>query len=465
MNRCFSNHLLLIAQESVAVEGQLGYLFERLFSAAGLASIAVAVVLLALVFIIRKPLPILGGVVMALGSSVLPDRMDVNQLIGPLQSLRFLSKSLAFALLGIIVVLALPAISKGSRLRSAGFAATAFFLFQALYSSEIALFAGDGLLKGGIGLVTILFMYLVFAVGIGRRMQDLAAANEVLGVFAWVALAFVGANVIQILFGLSGALVAGRLAGIAGNAQMMGGICACLLVVNAYLASELEATRPLRWIALVCVGILGVLLLATGSRTGVLATAAGLFMMFRLRIGRFAILGVVVVIAYAAISLVLEDPGAAVAQRFSSGADTRTAYWLSALGRFLGSPIFGELPFLRPGDEASGVESTLFRTLANMGIIGGLALALPVFSAIGNGFKAVGLSREQPEFARLTDLYIGSLSVIFVLNIFDGYAFGLLTFPVLFTYTILTLGAFLAEQAELAPTLRFQDGGLLLPSY
>jgi hypothetical protein len=456
---------LLLAQESVAVEGQLAYLFARLFSLEGIVTAGAVAGLLILVFIIRKPLPILGGVVMALGSSVLPDRVDVNQLIGPLQSLRFLSKSLSFALLGILVVLALPGTSRGSRNRSAGFAATAFLAFQLLYSTQLMVFAGDGLLKGGFGIITILGMYLVFAVGTGRRIQDIFSAMAVLEVFAWVAAAFVAANLAQIALGLSGALVGGRLAGIAGNAQMMGGICACLLVANAFLSSELPATRPLRWISLACAGMLAVLLMATGSRTGVLAAATGLLVMFRLRIGRFALLATVVVIAYALVALFLDDPGAAVADRLASGADTRTAIWLNAIGRFLESPIFGEFIFLRPGDEPSGVESTVFRTLANMGVIGGLALLLPVASAVGNALKAAGLARENPEYARLADFYMGSLAAVFVLNLFDGYAFGLLTFPVLFSYTILTLGAFLAEQSAVASVGQTDADGLLIPSY
>ena len=153
---------------------------------------------------------------MALGSAVLPARIGENQLLGPLQSLRFLSKSVAFAILGVVVFLALPGVSKGDRPRSAGLASTSFFCFQLLYAGEFALFAGEGLLRGSFGIVAIMLMYLAFAVGFGRLMQDRASASRSLEVFAWVAVAFVGMNLIQIVFGLSGALVGGRLAGTLG---------------------------------------------------------------------------------------------------------------------------------------------------------------------------------------------------------------------------------------------------------
>jgi hypothetical protein len=211
--------------------------------------------------------------------------------------------------------------------------------------------------------------------------------------------------------------------------------------------------------------VLSIFLLATGSRTAVLAVSAGLFVMFRLQVGRFAILGIVALIAYSAVSLFLESPTEAVAERLSSGADTRTAIWLDALGRFLGSPIFGELMFLRPGDSPSGVESTVFRTLANMGLIGGIALLFPVFAAAGCALKSISLARERPEYARLVDFQLGALTVILVLNLFDGYAFGFLTFPVLFIYVVLALGAFLAEQAEAIPGAVLDDDGLLVPGY
>lgn len=437
-----------LAQESVAVEGQLGYLMDRLFSPSGIVVASLMSGLLVLVFVIRKPLPILGGIVMALGSAVLPARVDENQLLGPLQSLRFLSKSIAFALLGVVVLLALPGISKGDRLRSAGTAATSFLCFQLLYTVQLAAFAGDGFLKGSFGVVAIIMMYLTFAVGFGRQFQDRASAIRSMEVFAWVAVAFVGMNLVQIALGLSGALVGGRLAGTAGNAQMMGGICSCLLLVNAYLYSELPIARPMRWVSLACVGMLSILLLATGSRTAVIASSTGLLVMFRLQVGRFAILAIMGVIAYLLLSLVFESPTEMVAARLTTGGDTRTAIWLDAIGRFLGSPIFGEFVFLRPGDAPSGVESTVFRALANMGIIGGIALLIPAAAAAGYAIRGVLLARERPEFRRSVDFYLGACATIVVLNLFDGYAFGFLTFPVLFMYVVLALGAFLAEQSQ-----------------
>jgi hypothetical protein len=450
---------VLLAQESVAVEGQLGYLFERLFTPTGIIAAAAVSGLLILVFIIRKPLPILGGVVMALGTSVLPKSVELNQLIGPLQSLRFLSRSIGFALLGLIVVLALPGISRGSRTRSAGLGATAFLAFQLLYTAQLALFLQEGVLKGAFGVVAIVGMYLVFAVGFGRLMQDLESAVASMQLFVWVSVAFVTANLAQIALGPSGAMMGGRLAGITGNPQMMGCISALLILVNAFVYSELPRSKPARWICLMMVGLLGVLLLATGSRTAVIAIAVGLFVMFRFQVGRLSVLGVVVVIGYVVVSLFLESPGSAAAERLASGADTRTALWLQAIGTFLESPIIGEFVFLRPGDEANGVESSLLRSLANMGLIGGIAVVAPAVIGISYGLKGLRLASQRTEFKRMVDFYLGALAAILVLNTFDGYAFGLLTFPAIFTYWILAVGNFLAEQADSEATVEaFPEG-------
>jgi hypothetical protein len=361
--------------------------------------------------------------------------------------------------------LALPGTSKGIRIRSAGFAATSFFVFQLLYTLQLMLFAGDGFTKGAFGIVAITMMFLAYGVGYGRQMQDRDSAVATLEVFAWVGVAFAAMNTLQIVLGLSGALVGGRLAGVAGNAQMMGGISACLIIANAYLYSELPVSRPLRWVCLACVGVLAIFLLGTGSRTAVLAVSAGLFVMFRLQVGRFAVIGLVALIAYFAVSLFFESPTEAVAERLSSGGDTRTAIWLDALGRFLSSPVFGELAFLRPGDSPSGVESSIFRTLANMGLVGGIALLMPIASAASYALRALSVVRDRPDLRRMVDFYLGACTVILVLNLFDGYAFGYLTFPVLFMYVVFVLGAFLSEQAELNPSLQVDEDGLLLASY
>jgi hypothetical protein len=394
---------------------------------------------------------------MALGTSVLPKSVELNQLIGPLQSLRFLSRSIGFALLGLFVVFALPGVSRGNRFRSAGLAATAFLVFQLLYTIQLALFLQEGVLKGAFGVVAIVGMYLVFAVGFGRLMQDLASAISSMQLFVWVSVAFVLANLVQIALGPSGSLMGGRLAGITGNPQMMGCIAALLILANAFVYSELPPLRPLRWICLLMIGFLGVLLLATGSRTAVIAISAGLFVMFRFQIGRLGVLGIVVAIGYLVVSLFLESPGAAVAERLASGEDTRTALWLQAIRRFLESPIFGEFVFLRPGDEPNGVESSLFRSLANMGLVGGIAVLAPAMIGISYGLKALRLASHRLEYKRLVDFYLGALTAVLVLNTFDGYAFGLLTFPVIFTYCLLATGNFLSEQADA------EDAGVMVP--
>jgi hypothetical protein len=76
---------------------------------------------------------------------------------------------------------------------------------------------------------------------------------------------------------------------------------------------------------------------------------------------------------------------------------------------------------------------------------------------ISYGLKALRLASHRLEYKRLVDFYLGALTAVLVLNTFDGYAFGLLTFPVIFTYCLLATGNFLSEQADA------EDAGVMVP--
>jgi hypothetical protein len=100
-----------------------------------------------------------------------------------------------------------------------------------------------------------------------------------------------------------------------------------------------------------------------------------------------------------------------------------------------------------------------------MGLIGGIALLTPAAIAIANGLQALHLVEEQPEFKRVVDFYLGALTVVLILNTFDGYAFGFLTFPAVFTYYLLAMGTFLADEAKGATIRDLVPGDAFEASY
>ena len=256
---------------------------------------------------------------------------------------------------------------------------------------------------------------------------------------------FIAANLAQLTIDRSNAMVGIRLAGIAGNAQQMGGVCSLLLLFNVYLFNDLPAKRPMKWICAVMIGILAIWILWTGSRTSVLTTMVGLVFTYRLRLGGLALLGLaagtVVLVA-----VTFFEARTDTIERLTSGENTRAAVWANSLSAFAGSPIFGTMPL---GYE-SGSESTYISALANMGLIGAVALAVPFGSMVLGAFRALRLRAMRPDLGAQCDFYVGMVAALLVINAFEAFAFGILTLPVMIMYSVFALDGFLAEQEALA---------------
>jgi O-antigen ligase len=133
-------------------------------------------------------------------------------------------------------------------------------------------------------------------------------------------------------------------------------------------------------------------------------------------------------------------------QRLTSGENTRAAVWAGSLSAFAGSPIFGTMPL---GYE-SGSESTYISALANMGLVGAIALAVPFGSMVLGSFRALRLRAMRPDLGAQCDFYIGMVAALLVINAFEAFAFGILTLPVMIMYSVFALDGFLAEQEALA---------------
>lgn len=436
-----------LAQEGIPVAVQLEQFVERVISPIGITVIILALVVAIALIATRRILPALIVAALVVSCFQANHRVDSNNLIEPLQSFRYFSKPLGFVLLLGAIFFSLG-MDRGQRRSSTGVATIALLVFQCYYLLQLSVFAGDGLLKGALGLGTAILTWWVFAARFGRSMQDLPSARATLRCFAYVGFVFVAVNLLQMIVSLGGALEAGRLAGIGGNAQMMGCMCTLLLIMNLFLSFDAETPPTLRTACMVNSGLLVVLMLATGSRTAMLATAVAVVIMFRSHFRRVVVFAVLGLAAIALVSLAFSDVTAIAAERITYGEDTRTAGWLRDLENFYNSPIIGRFPFLQPGDVPSGIESVFIRTLSNMGIVGFLVLSPVLLSVMASCIGALQLMRVSPEHADLCSLYLGCAAALLVFNTFDGYAFGLVTLPVISMYIVFTLGAFLDEERE-----------------
>jgi hypothetical protein len=435
----------LLAQETVeniSAQAQLQYFLSVLLTPTGIALALAGSGAIGIVLITGRGFPIFMLAAMFCLTTMLQDvTLTKNVLIGPLQSLRNVARPLALGLLLAASLTVLQAPS-GSRGRIIGFTAASFLGFQLLFLSEM-LIGNPG--KAVLAFISIPSMFFVCAVGFGRRMQDRESTRASLEIFAWLTMAFIGANMAQLVIDRSNAIVGSRLTGIAGNAQQMGGVCTMLLLFNVYLFNDLPSRRPLRWVCSAMIGILALWIIWTGSRASVLTTMVGLLCTYRLRIGKLALLG----LAAGAVLLVamsLFEESTETIQRLTSGENTRAAVWAWSLGEFAGSPIFGTMPL---GYE-SGSESSYVSALANMGIIGGLALLVPFGSMALGALRALRLRAMRPDLGAQCDLYVGMVGALLVINAFEAFAFGVLSLPVMIMYSMFALDGFLSEQEELA---------------
>ena len=435
----------LLAQETVediSALAQLQYFLSVALTPTGIGLAIGGAAAIAIVLVTGRGFPILTTATMFCLTTMLQDvTLTRNVLIGPLQSLRNVARPLA---LGILLAASLTVLQApiGNRLRVVGFTAASFFAFQLLFLGEM-LIGNPG--KAVLAFVSVPCMFFVCTVGFGRRMQDRDSARSVLEVFAWLTMGFIAANLAQLTIDRSNAMVGIRLAGIAGNAQQMGGVCSLLLLFNVYLFNDLPAKRPMKWICAVMIGILAVWILWTGSRTSVLTTMVGLVFTYRLRLGRLALLGLaagtVVLVA-----MTFFEESTDTIQRLTSGENTRAAVWAGSLSAFAGSPIFGTMLL---GYE-SGSESTYISALANMGLVGAIALAVPFGSMVLGSFRALRLRAMRPDLGAQCDFYVGMVAALLVINAFEAFAFGILTLPVMIMYSVFALDGFLAEQEALA---------------
>ncbi len=367
---------------------------------------------------------------------------EQNTLVGPLQLLRTVSRPVSFLLLLILAMRAL-AIPIGDRLRPSSGTSIAFLFFQLYYAVNLLLFDSAG--KGIPALVSITAMMIVFSTGFGKEMQDGYSARRSLETIAWLAVAFVVTNLIQLSLGFGSSFAGGRFIGTSGNAQAMGLACAVLLIGCAYLSADLANNRPLKWMALASAGVLAGFLIASGSRGNTLACVAGLIAVFRRRLGPLVGIGVILLIGAAIISAFIGDE-ATGAERLLSGENTRSAVWAAAFAVFKEYPFFGSLHALGVDQPSFGVESSLIRSLALMGIVGGALYVVSTLLMVRDVVRSIRLSRYRGDLRRLCDFHVGLTTMLLLLNIYEGVAFGVLTMPVMFMYLSMALGGFLREQ-------------------
>ena len=376
-----------------------------------------------------------------------------NTLVQPLETLRNFSRPLA---LGLLVVLAIRTLAFPRMHRRRMFIAPAamFLTYQLLFIGMIGLFIDP--VRGAFGVVCYLATIAVFAFGLPSLMQDEEDSQGFLKVFAMAGLFFIAANLLQLTGGYYNAVLQGRLAGVAGNAQQMSVTCCAFIAVGCFFFSTGQTGSWTKWIAGVALGILGLFILWSGSRTGAICTAIIVFGFFRARVGRLALLGVIGGAAFA-VAIAVFSESLDIVERFVRGSDTRSEVWQSAVVDFIDSPLFGQIP-LTKDDGLNFVESTYLRTLALMGILGGAVLAALMYSWVLYAVRIWRMGRAVPSLAPHADFVVAGTAFFVVVNISEGLMMGVLTLFVPFIYAIFSSGAFVLDMGQQELDWREEQG-------
>jgi len=176
--------------------------------------------------------------------------------------------------------------------------------------------------------------------------------------------------------------------------------------------------RPL-WIAMA--GLDGVLVIGTGSRTGLLLLAIGIAAILYRRIGRTALLGPFAVAAvFGALSL-FEYLGFEFAfARVFTIDDTRSVAWASLLHDGLNNPVFGVGTGAHSLTGTQYSENSYLYGFASFGISMLLLLLFFLASSIRHCVQLFFAAWSHPKWAPIIDIVIAYNVIYFALSPIDG---------------------------------------------
>lgn len=439
-----------LAQTQLNIGDQIAFVIEKATTPTGLLGIALGLFGFVYLLVSKRGAEVAIVFWLFLLSTLRADYRDFrNTLFEPLQTLRDYSRPISF-ILAIAVAGRFLLVDRGNRRQFIVWGLAVLLLFELYYMGMLALF-GD-VARGGFGAITMLVSSVALVIGIGRMMQDLEGVRRALGLVGITGLLFIAANLAQLVVGYDNAVIKGRLAGIAGNAQNLAYLCVIYLLASIYMFDQQSKKGIFRLLYGFAIGIYALFILWAGSRTNAVTAAAAVVLYYRLRIGRFLVLAVIAGLALGLFTIVFGESTVNL-ERFVSGGDTRSGVWERSLSEFRNYPLFGQIP-VKTTSELDASESGYLRTLALMGLVGGVLLAGVLAGMAFEMIRALRAQKLHAELSSLCNLVIAGFGIVFVVSIGEGFILGIFTLPVLFIYILYAASAFIAEYPDLPEGLR-----------
>lgn len=366
-----------------------------------------------------------------------------NTLIGPLEILRAYSRPVAFALMLILALRMIP-VNRGNRRMLFVFPIGFLLAYELYYLMMLGLFVDPA--RSIFGALAVVSVALTVCFGYAKWSQPFDTRPGLIRMFAIAGMCFILVNVTQLFLGYSNAILGGRLAGVSGNAQQLAATCCVFEIIACYYFSASRAGTITRWLAAAAMGTLGLFVLWSGSRTGVICSAVVLITFFRAKVGRLAILTVVGALVFLSLTAVFEE-STSLTDRLFYGSDTRSRVWAIAIEEFFRAPIFGSIPSAQE-DTLNLAESTYLRSLALLGAMGGMFVFLLVASMAWTAVRVWRASLRYPALTPHADIVISATAFMIVVNAAEGLMMGVLTLFVVFLYFTFAMAAYVLDPAN-----------------
>lgn len=364
-----------------------------------------------------------------------------TKLLPVFEVLRNNSRSISGALL---VALLIPTFmsNKGWRQRLFLAGTVGVFAFELLYCGRLLL--GGLYVRAIVGAVMFGLTFLTFGVGLPQWLHDVRDAHSAVRAVAVAGGMFAVVTAIQLLINPSSVIWQNRLISTTDGATHTAEDIATFLPAVLFLVGSRDERRFMRiaWGALA--GLLVILLVWTGTRTGLLMGVVGVGLLFRFRIGK--VLGTALVVgSFALLVWAIWGQSTAGIDRLVWTGNTRSVTWNIAIQDFLTNPVYGVVD-----QKALITESSYLTVAAKMGMLGLLPLAFTM-ALIGRSlWQLQKIRRHLGEDMMLADLVTAGLVSLAIGGIFEGFLVAVLDPEVFTVYIYLAILAFILDRMHQA---------------
>lgn len=326
-----------------------------------------------------------------------------------------LQRANLFLALGVLLLLSFMGVAGKVSIARTSFQAW-MLLTIALYQGFLRVFhdtAIDGAMSMAFAMGTIFPLMLIFP-ALLREKEDWYA---LLRVIMWASMLYLGGCLVQMAINPTKLIIPGlyRFYGISANPIFASTYLAVPAVVGLWLILNDPKWRY-RWLWIALFGLNLILMLATGSRSGIVYTIIGFVAVLYRRLGRSVlILPFIALSAWVALEFVSLFGINFGFSRVVSLEDTRSAAWLILIEEGLQSPLFGH-----GTTGVSKSENSYLFGFASFGLPMLALMLVFLFASISHCKTLQRTVRSYPSWRPLVDLMIGFNVIYFANTMLDG---------------------------------------------